>query len=353
MDFTIAAGGEITVYPSIDANATTDGKTSFLPMFDKIRPWIEGADLALCHLEAPITPDGNLSGYPIFSVSPQIAQDIADSGWDGCSTASNHALDRGLPGVASTLDALAGAGLGSAGTNKSSATAGAPQLYQVSSGGRTITVAQLAATYGTNGIPIPSSAPWSVQLIDSDQIIDQARAAREAGADIVIVSLHDGQEYKTSPTSHQRSVTRKLAESGLVDLVIGNHAHVPQPIEKLQGGPSGNGMWVAYGLGNLLSSQSSATNPAQTEAGELVFASVHADAGGPARITSMAWVPTTVDIDGGDVIYPMTSVESLGTLPKSLVETRRNRVVNVVGEGIPLLTDPLSPSGVTVTVIPR
>src|SRR5665811_1598232 len=98
---------------------------------------------------------------------------IRDRGWDGCSTASNHSMDRGMAGVSATLDALDAAGLGHAGTARNATESSQPQMYELRRAGQTIRVAQIAAAYGTNGLPIPANAPWALHLIDAQSLISQ------------------------------------------------------------------------------------------------------------------------------------------------------------------------------------
>ena len=98
----------------------TDAEYNFAPMFDLVRPYLSSADLAICHLETPLSIDNQqLSGYPTFNVPRELADGLAAAGYDGCSTASNHSLDRRAAGVDSTLDVLDSAGLQHAGTARS------------------------------------------------------------------------------------------------------------------------------------------------------------------------------------------------------------------------------------------
>ena len=112
----------------------------------------------------------------------------------------------------------------------------------------------MSGTFGLNGFPLPAGRPWSVSLWDSRNLIAQARAARKAGADIVIVKYHGGTEYDARPSAAQVALVRALTASPYVDLVAGEHAHVVQPITKV------NGKWVVYGLGNMIA-QNEVTRP--------------------------------------------------------------------------------------------
>ena len=115
-----------------------------------------------------------------------------------------------------------------------------------------MTVGLVSATYGLNGLPVPVEAPWSVDLIDVATIEARARAARRAGADIVMVALHWGTDGYAPVTDEQRRVAGLLTRSKAIDLVYGHHAHVVQPFEKV------NGTWVLYGLGNAIAQQDTA-----------------------------------------------------------------------------------------------
>ncbi|MFJ4106447.1 CapA family protein [Oerskovia enterophila] len=313
--FTIVAAGDVLPHLPVHASARTGpGRYDFSTLLAGTDAWVSGADLALCHLEVPLTAPGeHPAGYPRFVADSHLATDLREQGWDGCSTASNHSVDQGLPGVVATLDALDAAGLGHVGTARSAAEAAGPALYVLERAGRELVVAHLSATYGTNGMPVPSSAPWSVTLLAADDMVARATAARAAGADLVVVSMHAGVEYATAPTTEQVELATALAASGQVDLVLGHHAHVPQPVELLPGGPDGQGMWVAYGLGNYVSNQDSACCVPGTESGLLVTATVTQPADGAARVTGFEWTATTVDRLGKHAVHVLPEILPQGT----------------------------------------
>lgn len=353
----VAAGDVLTHLPVLRSARTPDGGYDFTPLLAPLRPWVAGADLALCHLEVPVAPDGVApSGYPLFGAPVEIARDLRANGWDGCSTASNHSMDRGLPGLTRTLDALDEAGLGHAGTARSADEAAAPQVYELVRAGRTVRIAHLAATFGTNGLPVPGSAPWSVQLLDTDALVQQATTARADGADLVVVSVHCCVEYVSEPTARQREVAAALAASGAVDLVLGHHAHVPQPLELLPGGPGGTGMWVAHGLGNMISNQDAACCTARTDSGLLLTATATVPPDGPVRVTGAAWTAITVERTGGHRVHPLPTGRTdrpAGVLGPDELAARHARVSAVVGSAAPEQDRPATPSGPPPRVVPR
>ncbi|NBE55864.1 CapA family protein [Streptomyces sp. YC537] len=248
--FTLAASGDVLPHSSIIKQAAADAGGDgydFGPMLAGARPVISRADLALCHMETVYGENGHYTGYPTFKSPPQIASALAATGYDGCSTASNHTLDAGAEGIARTLGAMDKAGLKHAGSARTEKEARTPTM--LTAGGAK--VAHIAATYGTNGIPLPDGKPWSVNRLDKDKVIADARAARKAGADVVVFSPHWGTEWQDEPDAKQVRLAKELTASRTagrpdIDLIIGTHAHVPQAYEKV------NGTWVVYGLGDQI-----------------------------------------------------------------------------------------------------
>ncbi|MDT0341542.1 CapA family protein [Streptomyces litchfieldiae] len=250
--FTLVATGDLLVHDSVIRQAQADAGGighDFARMLAAAEPLVSGADLAVCHMETVYGADGGpFTGYPTFKTPPDLARAVADVGYDTCSTASNHTLDAGPEGVTRTLDAMDAVGLRHAGSARSPEESDTPALLKAGDA----TVAHLAYTYGTNGIPIPEDQPWLVNLIDPALIVEDARAARAAGADVVVVSMHWGTEWQEAPDELQLSLAQELtASAGAdgrrdIDLILGTHAHVPQAYEKV------NGTWVVYGMGDQI-----------------------------------------------------------------------------------------------------
>ncbi|ATW53004.1 CapA family protein [Streptomyces peucetius] len=248
--FTLVASGDVLPHDPIIHRAQLDAGGrgyDFRPMLAGIGPVVSGADVALCHMETVYGENGHYTGYPSFKSPPEIATALAHTGYDSCSTASNHSLDDGAAGVRRTLDALDRVGVEHAGSARTPEEADRPAWLRA--GGAK--VAHLAYTYGTNDIPLPERQPWAVDLIEEQQIIDDSRAARSAGADVVVVSLHWGTEWQTEPDRQQLDLGRSLTASTTgarpdIDLILGTHAHVPQAYEKV------NGTWIVYGMGDQI-----------------------------------------------------------------------------------------------------
>ncbi|MGC5530870.1 CapA family protein [Streptomyces sp. SR-10] len=253
--FTLLAAGDVLPHSSVIDRAAADAGGAgydFAPMLAGVAPVVSGADLAFCHMETVYGEEGGpYTGYPSFKSPPEVAAALRTTGFDSCSTASNHTLDDGADGVRRTLDALDGAGIRHAGSARTAAEAARPTILPAGPGKGAAKVAHLAYTYGTNDIPLPADRPWTVNLTDEGRIIEEARAARRAGADVVVLSAHWGTEWQDEPDATQLELARRLtasADGGRpdIDLIIGTHAHVPQPYEKV------NGTWVVYGMGDQI-----------------------------------------------------------------------------------------------------
>jgi poly-gamma-glutamate synthesis protein (capsule biosynthesis protein) len=249
--FTLVASGDVLPHASIIRQAAADANGQgydFRPMLSGVKNVVSAADLAICHMETVYGQEGGpYTGYPTFKSPPEIAPALKETGYDSCSTASNHTLDDGAAGLGRTLDALDKAGVKHAGSARTAEEAARPTLLKAGDA----TVAQLAYTYDTNGFPLPEGQPWAVNLIDEQKIIADARAARAAGADVVVVSMHWGTEWQTAPDERQLTLGRSLTAARTdgrpdIDLILGTHAHVPQAYEKV------NDTWVVYGMGDQI-----------------------------------------------------------------------------------------------------
>jgi poly-gamma-glutamate capsule biosynthesis protein CapA/YwtB (metallophosphatase superfamily) len=253
-----------TVWASAQADGQADGggRFDFDPMFAALRPLIESADLAVCHEEVPFAaPGAELQSYPVFAAPPAIAGWIGSMGWDACTTASNHAVDQGYDGLVRTADLLEAAGVAHVGTFRTLRERRTPVIMTTGAG---VKVAVVSGTYSLNGFPPPAGHEWSVSMWDARNLIAQARAAKRAGADIVIAKYHGGDEYSAMPNAQQVALARALTASPYVDVVVGEHAHVVQPITLV------NGKWVVYGLGNAVA-QSEVSQPRAYEGISVAF----------------------------------------------------------------------------------
>jgi len=310
------------------AAAGNDDGYDFSPMFADIAPLIASADLAICHLETPIAPQGEaLSTFPFFGVPPTITEAIAKAGFDRCSTASNHTYDRGLKGIDETINALLANNVAQSGMARTPNEI-EPQTFSV----KGVTLSHLSYTFSYNGLALPQDQEWRSALIDTDRILRDARTAREMGADAVIVSMHWGNEMSSQLNSQQTSVADALTNSGYVDLIVGHHAHVVQPIENV------NNVWVIYGMGNVLSNLPTDERwPASSQDSGVFTTTMRRDTAGNISFDTPVVHPTWVDKQNGwiirDIKKSLSNSNSSGVYAREL-ELSLGRTTRVLGDFI-------------------
>ncbi len=234
-----------------EAQARTGGEGfDFAPAYEHIVPYVVNSDLAFINQETPLGgTELGLSSYPNFNSPQELGDYLVQIGFNLISHANNHVLDKGSKGFNKTVEYWAGQHAAvMAGAYPDSAIAAETPIYTV----KGVNVAFLAYTYATNGISLPASSQGVVAYIDQDKILADVAKAHEL-ADIVIVSMHWGTEYAKAPNEEQKNLAQALADAD-VDIVIGHHPHVIQPVETLRQ-PDGGETLVYYSLGNFISSQ--------------------------------------------------------------------------------------------------
>lgn len=237
----------------LDAAASHDGTYSYEGYFDSISSLISLADYAVVNLETPVGPKPH-TGYPCFNAPPEFVDALANTGFDLMLTANNHTLDKGAKGLRSTISELDKRGISHIGTytNDSARTASLPFIAEVNN----FKIAFLNYTYGTNGISPRDGVV--VDYISRPLIKADVEAARKAGAELIAVCIHWGDEYKLLPNQSQKN-TADFLESIGVDLIIGAHPHVIQPMELRPNKyyPDKN-VFITYSLGNFVSNMKTA-----------------------------------------------------------------------------------------------
>jgi poly-gamma-glutamate synthesis protein (capsule biosynthesis protein) len=303
--FTLVASGDVLPHASIIERARFDAGGSgydFRPMLAGARPLVAPAGLALCHMATVYGANGDYTGRPLFKSPPEVAQALAATGYDSCSTASDHSLDDGTEGIRRTLEALDGNGVKHVGSARTVAEANSVTMLRAGPA----KVAHLAYTQGTGDFAPPAGQPWAVSLLDEGKIVADARAARKAGADVVVVSLNWGTAWQDAPDDRQLALARRLTASRDggrpdIDLILGTHAHVPQAYEKV------NGTWVAYGLGDEVAGEmyndQGVQDPRGNEStlGRFTFVPPKRP-GGRWEVTRAEFVPLFFDVDAGRVV---------------------------------------------------
>ncbi|RYD81364.1 MAG: CapA family protein [Sphingobacteriales bacterium] len=248
------AGDVMMHLPQITA-AKTAGENAydFNTVFEKIAPIIKKADIAIANLETTFGGEP-YTGYPQFSAPDTLAWFIKNAGFDVLVTANNHSADRGRKGILGAINGVKKHGLLQTGTfkNEDDRTLNYPLIIEKNN----IKIALLNATYGTNGLPVPT--PLLVNRIDTAEIRKDIKKAREKGAEIVLMMFHWGIEYENNPNKEQKSIAQWCLING-IDAVIGSHPHVIQPAIWETFVPKNDSVsrkgLVVYSLGNFISNQ--------------------------------------------------------------------------------------------------
>jgi poly-gamma-glutamate capsule biosynthesis protein CapA/YwtB (metallophosphatase superfamily) len=254
----------------------------FAPLLAGIKPVIASADLAICHEEVPLArPGGPYRNYPIFAAPPQVVRAISATGYDVCTTVSNHCIDQGFSGLKRTLDDLDRAKIAHVGTARSKAESERPTIFTTRQG---VKIGIVAATFSLNGLPMPKDKPWAVQRMSAKNLLGQAHRARAAGADIVLAAVHVGTEYSTKENGQQVALARALTASPDIDLVYMHHPHVVQPWTTM------NKKWVLFGVGNAVAQQE-ANRTYEGATGRFTFTRV---GHGRFTVSKAEYIPTLV-----------------------------------------------------------
>lgn len=316
----VVAFGDFMLHrPQLNAAKGPEGY-DFKENFRYLRPYIDGADLAMINLETTLT-DGSrgYTTYPVFSSPKEVARDFKETGFDVISTANNHAYDKLKDGLDYTYDVLKEQDLDVVGTGKERAE---PLVKEVNG----IRLGILSYTYGLNGfdgVLANSENPESVRLLTRERVQEDVARLNEEGVDLILSYVHWGEEYRKEANADQKEKLKMLADAG-VALVLGSHPHVPQGIDNVVGKEMTT--FCAYSMGNFVSNQRrNNMGGRRTDVGQMVTAQIIKDESGT-RIAEFMPKPLYVDkyVDGG-LHYEVIPAEAalLGEIPVERIETLR------------------------------
>lgn len=247
----LATGDNLIHNTLIAAGEQDDGSLNYDGLYANIKPEIEKFDIAVIDQETILGGSSfEYSGYPMFNSPWEIGEAAIKAGFDIFNCATNHTMDMGYAGIEKEIEFFsAHKEVVALGVNSSEEAYNKITYYEKNG----ITFAMLNYTYGTNGIPLPDDKPWCVNLMDKDKITKDITQAR-ANADCVIVFPHWGTEYSFEVSDYQEEYTKLFYDLG-VDIVIGCHPHVIEPVKWVTGEGSDRKMLVYYSLGNFISHQ--------------------------------------------------------------------------------------------------
>lgn len=248
--------GDIMCHNSqyVDAYDYSTGEYDFSYVFEDIKKYLQDTDITIGNIETTFAgKEVGYSNYPNFNTPEALAYNLKDLGIDVVSTANNHSLDKGYEGLESTINFLDDAGILHTGTFKSQQEKDTILIKEVNG----LNIAFLSYTYGTNGMAIPAGKEYCINLIDKDLILKQLELAKDQNPDLICVIMHWGTEYEIKQNNVQEDLANFLFENG-VDIILGGHPHVLQPMEKRTITLDDNTTkecFVIYSLGNFMSAQ--------------------------------------------------------------------------------------------------
>ncbi|HBA93901.1 MAG TPA: poly-gamma-glutamate biosynthesis protein [Ruminococcaceae bacterium] len=248
----VAVGDNLIHNTLIAAGEQEDGTRDYNSFYEDINPYIKAADMAVIDNETLLGGSAfEYSGYPTFNTPWEVGEAAINAGFDVFTCATNHALDmQKFTGITEELKFFSNhpevTYIGINGTEEEYNTI----KYKDVNG---IKFALLNYTYGTNGISLPEDKPWCVNMLEEDKVVSDIKEARE-NADVVIFFPHWGTENSHEVNEEQKHYVELCSQLG-VDIVIGGHPHVLQPVEWVTNEETGKKMIVYYSLGNFISHQ--------------------------------------------------------------------------------------------------
>ncbi len=305
--------GDIILHQAvIDGGLTNPGVSpavyDYTPIFQYVKPIFKASDLAMANYEGTLA-GAPYSGYPRFCAPDAIADALYSAGIKTVWTANNHTIDKGLDGVIRTATVFRDKGFAVIGTRPDESS---PADAVIDAGG--IKVGVMAYTFETigtetskalNGITLPAAAdplidsfnPYRSAAFEADltAMLARATALRAQGAEIICLSLHWGNEYKTKSCNYQREMAQRLADAG-IELIIGHHPHVLQEIEVLTSAVSGKPTLVYYSTSNFVHNMEYNTHSTSGYAQDGVIARVTLlKTAEGVRIEKAEYIPTYVE----------------------------------------------------------
>ena len=334
---TVSAMGDMLPHDTVNQQALqADGSYSYTPFLADVKPLIASSGIVFCNQEVPSAGEAfGITGYPSFNAPEQFARDLSTFGCNAINTATNHSNDKGQGGIDGTRavwDSISP--LLISGANRSPEEQNTVMFTDVNG----IRFALVSfAEYSNAAV----SNDFSVNFYGNDALVQNLMAQADAGADVVLVSMHWGTEYSNGVNANQQAAAARVAELG-ADVILGTGPHVLEPVEWIPGA-NGKQTLVWYSLGNLLSTQ--------LEIPQLIGGVAQFDAvkqpDGTVSIeeprftpTYMHWEWTPAEAAAGDLlarhnlhVYPLSAAaEALSrSLFSTSVEEQYNYVRSVLG----------------------
>jgi poly-gamma-glutamate synthesis protein (capsule biosynthesis protein) len=254
---TLVAAGDNLYQEPILKEFFNQGAYCFDSIYSRIKAYIEPAGIAFVNQETVLGKGPVFSGYPLFNTPQAAGAALAAAGFDVINHATNHIMDKGEAGILETMDYWdAFPGIRYTGISRSEEDRRSRNVIIEKNN---IRVGFLAYTESTNGLYLPKDKSYLVSLADTDKMAEEIDALRPL-CSFLAVSMHWGNEYQEEPSEAQQQMAEFFALHR-VDLVIGHHPHVLQPLARISR-PDGGVLYCFYSLGNFVSAHAQPEKPA-------------------------------------------------------------------------------------------
>lgn len=241
-NISLIMAGDALIHSAVYADAKTNSKYDFKPMLTEIKPIIQNYDLAFYNQETILGgTELGLSTYPRFNSPYEVGDAFINAGFNMVSLANNHTLDRGEKAIVNSRNYWNKQDVLVSGSATSKTERNNIEVKEINN----IKYTMLAYTTTTNGINSPND--YYVNIYNKNQVKQDIESIKDK-TDIIIVSMHWGEEYNHNITNKQKEIATYLSSLG-VNIIIGHHPHVVEPIEYI------NNTLVIYSLGNFISAQ--------------------------------------------------------------------------------------------------
>lgn len=347
---TILSTGDLLMHGQLITDARqSDGSYDFSYIFPYITEYVSAADYAVANLETTLAGTAKpYQGNPMFNCPDELVDAAKNAGFDMLLTASNHSYDSQQAGFERTVRTVREKGLANLGTMLS----GEEPKYAVQNING-INIGMICYTYeDSTGPGNPPALNYNPMQSNGYDIINcfrhsdpsslynhletQMELMRADGAEAIVVYLHWGQEYKLEANASQKEIAQKLCDMG-VDVIIGGHPHVVEPIELLESTVDPNHRTVClYSMGNTVSNQRlgkiSSISTAHTEDGVLFSITFSKYSDGTVYLEDVNLIPTwvrAIDANGSTVVRDSATITRYEVLP--LDDSRRGEWAELFG----------------------
>ena len=346
----ILAAGDVMVHSSqLEAQYDSSTKTyNFNNNFKYVKKYIEKADYSLANLETTLAGNDvyQYSSYPMFNSPDELVDALKDAGFDLLSTINNHSFDKSDLGVNRTLSTLKDKGFDTVGTRENTS----DDEYIIKDINN-IKVGITSYSYGEikednkylNGIKVSEDCEDKMNIFDSSDVNKafetiSSTTDKMKDSDIQVVILHWGIEYARSETDFQKQLAQKLCDNG-IDIIIGSHPHVIEPVETITSTDGENETLVIYSLGNYISNQRRESVGAYSEDGLMVNIDISKRSNEKeAKVEKVTCIPTWLNkyYNGYKYVYEIIPIEdeydlnSIASLSESNVKQSYNNTASLI-----------------------